>query len=118
MKTLIKFLYKWSEFLVIPLALFIFWISPIILRKADPTAGVYDWGIFQVILFATVAFFFSIGVVRLGMKLFAPDFERWFDNEFPKTFTSKETSLWQKSVLSMWLFSLYLLSFVLLARII
>ena len=118
MNTIQKFIRKWSEVLVIPLALLLFWVSAPLLRKADPTAGVYDWGIFQVLLFASVAFFFGIGVVRLGLKLFAADFEHWFDNEFPKIFKSNELTSWQKSIIAVWLFSLYLLFFAVLARII
>lgn len=118
MKSILKFIYKWSEILVLPLALLLFWISRPLLRMADPLAGVYDWGIFQVPLFAAVCFFFTIGIVRLGLKLLSPKFEHWFDNEFPKIWTSNEITTWQKSKLSLWLLSLYLLVFVALVRVI
>ncbi|MBI9052451.1 MAG: hypothetical protein JEY96_01455 [Bacteroidales bacterium] len=118
MKPIFKFIYKWSEVLILPLALLIFWISRPLLRMVDQQAGVYDWGIFQVFLFATVGFFFGIAVVRLGLKLLSPHFEKWFDNEFPKIWTSTEISLWQKSKISVYLFSLYLLFFALLVRVV
>ena len=36
-----------NEIIGIPLAILIFWFSPVALRWLDPTAGVYDAGVLQ-----------------------------------------------------------------------
>lgn len=132
MKKIISFLTQWNELLTIPAAFILWWLSPYFLRWLDPTAGVYDAGIFQVILFAIICFLIFHGVVWLVLKLTFPRLYRFFDDEFEKAVTDNpelqpsvterdkffHLNTYQKCVLILFYFSLCLLSMVLLARVV
>ncbi|WP_143084013.1 hypothetical protein [Flexibacter flexilis] len=65
----LRFLALWPEILGLPMALLVFFISPLALRKTDPTAIVYDVGILQIILFALIAMLSLNSLVWLGIRL-------------------------------------------------
>ena len=119
-----RFICKWSELVTIPIALILWWLSPLILRGLDSTAATYDAGIFQAILFAIIAFFILIGVVWIYMKISFPKVYKFLDQAFGKNLDPEQAdisfskytnlTLWQKSVLVLWLFSLLSVCIVLL----
>lgn len=124
---IMKFLTKWSELITIPIALILWWLSPGILRMLDSTAATYDAGIFQVILFAIIQFLIYCGIVWIYLKIAFPNVYKYLDDVFginlvkiPQDMNhpSNQLSTWQKSVLVLWLFSLLLISIVILSRVI
>lgn len=108
---------EWKEeFWSIPLAFLLFFISPYILRWFDPTAGVYDAGVLQIILFASISLLVFNGLAWLGVKIVFPEVFEYFQLKFKDEFTNKLTS-WERAKLSLFVFSLFLAALVLLARI-
>lgn len=121
-KRIWSFLKTWHEIIAIPLSFLIWFISPYLLRQLDPTAGTYDSGIFQILIFATIAFLFISGVVWTYIKISFPGVFKFIDkldddlmtDEDPK---NKLTS-WQKSIISLSLLAIFFLSMVLLTRVV
>lgn len=124
MKKLLKFFIVWNELWTLPLALILWWVSPWLLRLIDPTAGTYDAGIFQIILFTIIQFMVYHAVVWLIIKITFPGVYKYIDNIIENVLFSKwenkENSLtqWQKSKLSLFVFALYLLCIVMVSRIV
>jgi hypothetical protein len=117
----IHFIRKHSEILTIPIALVLWWFSEPILRFIDPTAGTYDAGIFQVILFTIIQFLIYHGVAWLVFKFTFPIASNYLDNVFDKTILYQSVNpltKWEKSKLVLFLFALYFLGIILLARVI
>jgi len=110
MKKLIRFLVVWNEFLSIPLALLLWFYSPTLLRLFDPTAGVYDSAVLQQIIFAIIAVLIFHGLAWFLLKLTFPEIYRFLDDDFEEHFSNLQK--WQKLKLSLLLFSLYFLAFV------
>jgi hypothetical protein len=117
---LIKFLATWSEIITIPLGIILWYFSDTFLRWLDPTAATYDAGIFQIILFSIIQFFIYSGVIWIYLKITFPDVYNYLDNALGKNLDIKNEKLtqWEKSKIVLWLFSLFLLTIVLLARIV
>jgi hypothetical protein len=116
MKNLFRFLARWNELISLPLAILLWAFSPELIRMIDPTAGVYDAGIFQIIIFTLIQFFLFTGISWLYLKLVFPRGYDVLDELFNNPLN--QISLWQKSKLALCLFSLLLLSLVLLSRVI
>lgn len=115
-----KFLLTWHEFISVPLAILLFWFSPYLLRLIDPTAASYDAGILQKLVIALIAVFLFNGFAWFMLKINFPQVYNYFDDFFEKNlnhFTSsngvKPLDLWQKSKLTLSLFVLYFLAFLL-----
>lgn len=115
---IIQFILKWNELLTIPLAFVLWWMSAPFLRAMDPTAGVYDAGIFQIILFAVIAFLIFQAMAWITLKLSFPKVYKWLDDELGNHLNNSSLSTWEKSKIVLWLFSLFLLALVFLARVI
>ena len=117
MKNLIKFLKDWNELLGIPIALILWILSPWLIRIIDPTAGTYDAGIFQVILFTIIQYFIYSAVAWLSFKYTFPEAYRQLDNMFLlDTHSPNNLTAWQKSQLVFGFFALSFLALVLLSR--
>lgn len=132
MKKIIKFLlFDWNEFLSIPLGFAMFFGFPFLLRVFDPTAAAYDGGILHSFIAAICGMLIIHGFVWLLLKITFPRVYNFFDNDFenyicqnsslPQQPTERDRmfhlTAWQRCVLSLSLFSLYLLCTVLLAKI-
>jgi hypothetical protein len=120
MKKIVEFLKgiyaEWrEEFFSIPLALIIFFASPFMLRAVDPTAGVYDSGVLQIILFATICLLVFNGLAWMGVKQVFPEIFQYFQNAFKIDFKSLEP--WQKIKISLFIWALFLAFFVFLSRV-
>ena len=110
---------KWNECITIPLAVALWIVSPIMLRWVDPTASIYDAGIFQVILFTIIQFLIYHGVVWIILKITWPGLYNFLDDTLEqKVMTNGSITQWEKCKLVLWIFSLYLLSIVLISRVI
>lgn len=122
MKRIKAFLRQWNELITLPIAMLLWWLSDDIIRWFDPTAASYDGGIFQIILFAIICLFVANGVVWIIIKLTFPGIYDYLDNFLEQNLKNSSNpnytmSLWQKSVIVLWVFSLYFLSLVALLRI-
>jgi hypothetical protein len=75
----LKFFRTWNEVLTLPIALALWYFSPVILRSFDPTAAVYDAGVFQIILFGVIKFLIASFFAWLTIKLQWPKLYRMLD---------------------------------------
>jgi len=118
-----KFIIDWSEVITIPLAIVLWKFSPTLLRWLDPTAGTYDAGVFQILIWATVALLYVSGVVWLVLKLSFPGIFKFFtklddDLIFDKNIDEKnKLTTWQKTLSALFLLFIFFLSMVLLIRV-
>ncbi|HUU40631.1 MAG TPA: hypothetical protein VMW42_06815 [Desulfatiglandales bacterium] len=122
-----RFLIQWNEFVSIPLAIVLFWIGGSLIRWLDPTAGLFDAGIFQIIIFAVAAFLFLHGIAWIVLKITFPkayffldeifeiEIERFENEPIPQEW---KLSTYQKCVLVLLYFFGCLFAMVLLARVI
>jgi hypothetical protein len=69
---MIKFLKQWPELLGLPIALAIFFVSPILLRWFDPTTASFDPSILQALAYAIVVVLVMNVVVFIGIKVNFP----------------------------------------------
>jgi hypothetical protein len=106
---------EWKQELVgILIALALFLLSPIALRLIDPTAGTFDIGILQPIIFATVAILTFSFLSWVGLKVnFNNVFSYLQDKDFENDF--KTLTAWQKIFISVLLYFFYLLLFIVVA---
>jgi len=119
-KKILKFLASWSELVTIPIALILWYFSGTFLKWLDPTSATYDAGIFQIILFAIIQFFIFSGVIWIFMKITFPEVYKYLDDALGDNLRIKNNKMtqWEKSKVVLWLFSLFFLLIVLLARVI
>jgi hypothetical protein len=122
-----KFLIQWNEFITIPLAIVFFWLGGAFIRLVDPTAGLFDAGIFQIIIFAIAAFLLIHGMAWIVLKITFPKAFRFFDEIFEEEIErlgndpvhpDVKLTTYQKCVLILLYFLGCLFAMVLLARVI
>jgi hypothetical protein len=116
-KLVFKFLMKWNELITIPLGLIMWKYSGSLLRWLDPTSVEYDAGIFQIILFTIISFFIYTGVVWIYLKITFPKVYKYIDDVLGDNLEEKDLTTYQKSKIVLWLFSLLLITMVILSRI-
>lgn len=115
LKKLFELVKEWKEELwSIPLAFLIFFFSPVLLRWIDPTAGTYDAGIFQIILFASICLLVFNGLTWMGIKQLFPELFIYFQNQFKDEF--QKLTEWQRIKVSLFVWAFFLLCLVALAR--
>jgi hypothetical protein len=118
LKKIGKFLRTWNELLTIPLALTLWYFSPSLLRWVDPTAATYDYGVFQVILFAIIQFFIFTGVVWVYLKITFPKLYKYLDDNVGTEMEKDELTKWQKTKTVLSVFGMLLFAIVLLSRVV
>ena len=91
-----------QELVGIPFALFLYWISGIVLRYLDPTSALYDSGVLQGISVAIVHLVIGNSLARFGVALNAARIDKGQ----------------QAPINTQWLFATYLLAYCLLAAFI
>jgi len=113
MKPLLKFLKTWNELLTLPIALLLWWISPVLLRMLDPTAATYDSGVLQNIIFGVIMFLTASFTAWLIIKLQWPKLFQYLDEGLEKDFqqTIPKPS-WQKLYFILSLYALYLVCLI------
>lgn len=125
LKSLHKFFFKeWNEFISVPLGIALFFLFPYMLRFFDSTTAAYDAGVLHSYIAAVAGMLIIHGFAWLLLKISFPKIYEFFDDAFENHienstgYSSHNTlSIWQKCVLSLSLFSLYLLGTILLAKI-
>ena len=119
MKRFIKFLFNWNEVITLPLAMILWYYSADLIRFFDPTAAAYDGGIFQIILFTVIQVLVYNAVAWLIIKITFPDIYKYLDSflEANLKLSREHITVWEKSKIALWLFTLYFLALVVLARV-
>lgn len=118
-KSIWRHLLSWHEYVTIPVALALWYFSPRLLRIMDPTSATYDSGVLQVILFTIIQFLFYNAVAWIVFKLTFPKMYKMLDDEIEdKVLNNGSITMWEKIKIVLWVFSLYLISIVLLSRVI
>lgn len=114
----IKFVSNWNEVLTIPLGFALFYFFPMLLRMIDPVAGGYDIGILHAAIAAISIMLIIHGFTWLLLKLTFPNVYYFLDTMLDELFKFDSTlNTLQKCVISLSIFSLYLLGTILLVRI-
>jgi|BioPla2DNA2_1021312.scaffolds.fasta_scaffold27149_4 hypothetical protein len=94
---LLAFLVEWNEFITVPLSLLLFAVGGLFIRRIDPTAGLYDSGIFQALLFAVAAFLLLHGVAWFIIKITLPGMFK-FMSDFLDRFMEPEDEFTLKPI--------------------
>lgn len=119
LKHLAAHVLKWNEYISIPLAILIWMLSPIFLHWVDPTASLYDAGIFQVIIFTIIQFLIYHGVVWIMIKASWPGIYHFLDDVLEeKILVNGSLTPWQKCMMVLWIFTLYFVSIIMLSRVV
>lgn len=119
LKSLAAHVLKWNEYISIPLAILIWWISPVFLHWVDPTASLYDAGIFQVIIFTVIQFLIYHGMVWIMIKISWPGMYNFLDETLEgKILNNGSISAWEKCKMVLWIFTLYFAGIIFLSRVI
>jgi hypothetical protein len=96
-----------NEELTLVIAVALFFLSPRVLHWVDPTAGVYDAGILQLLIVSIIAFCVFNSFNWLIMRIVWPSIRSYFENHF--AFDFNELTPWQKIKTSLFIyFSLFL----------
>lgn len=114
MRRLRSFLLSWWHIPVgIAAALLAFFTAPALFRLVDPTAAPFDAGILHVINLVNVELLIYSALSFIGIIVTFRPLARWFKHDFKNDFTQLKPA--QKCALFFSLYSLFLLSFVLLS---
>lgn len=114
MKKLLNFLatffkneYKQNPQILWLLILLIIWaVSIPILRWIDPTAAVFDAGIFQIPIYGTILFVFALFISWQVLRVIYSSMHTYLKTEFKNDF--KTLLPWQKTLVSLSVFFLLL----------
>jgi len=132
MKKIMRFLLtEWNEFLSIPLGLLLFFGFPYLLRFFDSTSAPYDGGVLHSYIAAISGMLIIHGFVWVLLRITFPGIYHFFDRDFERYICEKQNhsqtltdrdkhynlSTWQRAILALSVFALYLLGTVLLANI-
>lgn len=121
LKLIKEFLVTWNEFLTIPLGLLLFWASPAILRFFDSTSAVYDYGIFQIILFTIIQLFIYHGLSWFMMKITWPKLYEFLEHQLEEYLLDKKPlskGESRKIWIALSIYFSYFVAFILLSRVI
>lgn len=88
MKKIRRFLSSWQGWLAFVVALAVFLVSPILIRAVDPTAGVFDGGILQILLFGVVAAALGVGVIWALWQIAFPSTDKAADEGLANWFNA------------------------------
>ena len=95
---MVKLVRKHPEIVNIPVVLILWKLSMYVLRWLDPTSGVYDAGVFQILIFAVIQFFVFVSIAWLAMKFIYGTLRKYLQFDFKEDFKNLDT--WQKMKLS------------------
>jgi len=119
LKHIWKHVVKWNEYITIPIAILLWYFSPVFLHWIDPTAATYDSGIFQIILFSTIQLLFYNGIVWLVLKWTWPGIYNFLDTILEeKILGNGSITQWEKCKLVIMIFAIYFIGIILLSRVI
>lgn len=111
MSTIIKFLKRYNELWLAPVAIVLYIVSERMVRDADPQAVPYTLDAFQKIIFGHLVFATCSVSALLCIRLAFPLLFKILVDQFEDLFT--KLSIWEKLKLSFSVFALYLLGLIL-----
>ena len=128
---LLKFIKQWNEILTIPLGIALFYFFPILLRTIDPVSASYDMGVLHTAIVAIAIMLILHGFAWILLKITFPGVFRFLDDVFESHVVRTDSlqpspserdkmftlTTYQKCVLSLSVFALYLLGTILLVKI-
>jgi hypothetical protein len=114
MNRLKNFFKSYPELLSVPVALAIWVVSIYVLRWFDRTSGVFDAGIFQIIIFTVIQLFVYVSIAWMVMGIVFGSLRRFLKSGYKKEFEILTT--WQKVILSYAVFFMLLFALVLLSH--
>lgn len=131
MARLIAFVKNWNELLTVPAGFLLFYLTPRFFRLFDETAAGYDLGLLHNVFYAMSAMLMINGFAWFILKITFPGIYLFLDEVLEKKINWNaglqpapspreffiRLSVWQKSVISLFVFSLYLIGTILLAKI-
>jgi len=115
MNTILKFLKRYNEFWLAPLALILYVASERFLKAIDPEAVPYTLDAFQKIIFGHLVFATCSVTALLCIRLAFPIAFKTLVDEFEGLFI--KLSIWEKLKLSFWVFASYLLGLILCMQV-
>lgn len=116
MRKIFNFFKDWIELIFLPIGILMWVFFPQIIHMIDPTAATYDSGIFQIIIFSIIQFFIFTSIVWVYLKITFPGAYRWLDDTLGDNL--QKMSTWESAKVVLWIFSLLLMTIVLLSRVI
>lgn len=105
-KAVYGFFRAYPELLSVPAALVVWWVSIHVLRWFDPTSGVFDAGVFQIIIFTVIQFFVYLSIAWLAYRMLFGTPATYLKTDYKKEF--KELTAWQRITFSYGLFAVLL----------
>lgn len=105
-----------SEWLFIVIAFFIWAFSAPFIRLMDPTAAIFDSGVFQALIYSVVGLFIFITVDWFILWFRFPGIYHFLDKRFSRTF--KNLTEWQQTKVSLFVFFAFLFLLAFMASII
>lgn len=112
--TISRFFKRYHELITLPIAFGLWLISVPVLRYMDPTAAVFDAGIFQVPIFSIIQLLVFLSVAWIILKIVFGNFYRFIINDMKSKFT--ELTPWQQLKISYSVYFLLVAALVLLAK--
>ena len=110
MKSIKRFFKKYHELMTIPVSILIFILSIPFLRWLDPTAAVFDAGVFQIIPVSTIQLVLFLAVAWAMLGIVFGNHRKYLVNEMKTDFENLQP--WQKLKLT---YSIFFLLVALLA---
>jgi hypothetical protein len=80
------FFRSYPELLSIPAALVAWWASVHVLRWFDSTSGVFDAGVFQIILFTVIQFFVYLSIAWMAKKMLFGTLRQYLKTDYKSEF--------------------------------
>lgn len=108
-----SFFKRYPEILTVPAALVVWILSVHFLRFLDPTAAVFDAGVFQVPIFAIIQLLVYASIAWLVLGLLFGTYKKYLLHDLKNDF--KFLTKWQKITISYAIFFSLLLSLVALS---
>ena len=102
MKALKRFFKKYHELLTIPAAILIFILSIPFLRWLDPTAAIFDAGVFQIIPVSTIQLVLFLAVAWAMLGIVFGRIRRYLQNEMKNDF--EKITPWERQKLAYFIF--------------
>lgn len=105
------FIKQWSELITIPAAILLYVIGEVVILTIDNTAGVYDIGVFQALLLATVYLLFGHALIWIVIKIAWSEMYTLLSDCISE---EKRLTIWQKVSFSLYYWGFLLLSWAIL----
>ena len=114
MKSIKRFFKKYHEFVTLSVIIGVWLLSAGLLREMDPTAAVFDAGIFQIPIFAIFQFILFISLAWIMLGIAFTTFQNYLQTDMKNDF--KNLTPWERIRLAYFVYFGLLFSLILLAK--